>query len=307
MGAAFDELVLKHYGVPGMKWGVRQDRGHEGERVKNKKLPKLDKKWEKQFNGTHGFIKIHNAVADKMNNGRIDKVNNKPEFKNVNMWDPANKKIADRYFKEIGDQQLSALHEVARDLGTNPSGTKRMQVTVDKASGEVHMKLADIQHADDDFDAFEWVGKLNAKGQVTTITQLEEDDFLEQMDDVADFLAHYGVVGMKWGRRRSGLVKEGASADATKVNEIHSRVKAHKSTRPLSNKELQDAITRMNLEQQYSKLSGGLDKTRRQKTADFISKLITDSGKQAVTQVVGNEVKGQVQAQVNAQKARAAA
>lgn len=141
-----------------------------------------------------------------------------------------------------------------------------------------------------------------------------EDNFPEQMDAAADFLSHYGVKGMKWGHSKSGAttssksgkVKEAASEDAARVGGIHTRVKSQKSTKMLSNKELQDAISRMNLEQQYSKMSGGLDKTRRQKASAFISELVTGATKQTVQQIATTELKTHVQNQVNNMKTKPA-
>lgn len=94
--------------------------------------------------------------------------------------------------------------------------------------------------------------------------------------DPTNALGHFGVKGMHWGVRRSEmntgaatpvsvkarpgkLVKTGggknhpAHEDALRVAE--SRQKARKSTTDaLSNRELQDLVSRMNLEQQYSTL-----------------------------------------------------
>ena len=92
---------------------------------------------------------------------------------------------------------------------------------------------------------------------------------------VDSVLAHYGVKGMKWGVRRANpsgpqevKVKSYAgnrivrttggkghalSEDATRA--AVARRKAKKSNvRSLSNKELQDLVNRMNLEQQYAQL-----------------------------------------------------
>ena len=66
-GQSFATKTLEHFGVKGMKWGVRKDRGHEGERVKTKKLKKLDKKYEREHSGVKGFIKVNNTFADKVN------------------------------------------------------------------------------------------------------------------------------------------------------------------------------------------------------------------------------------------------
>ena len=70
---------------------------------------------------------------------------------------------------------------------------------------------------------------------------------------VRKILAHHGVKGQKWGvrRKRPSLP---ASEDAQRAGQIQTKVKAG-GTKSLSNKELQDLITRMNLEQQFSRLN----------------------------------------------------
>lgn len=80
-------------------------------------------------------------------------------------------------------------------------------------------------------------------------------------DSANDFLAHYGVPGMKWGRRksRSSTVETSSSSkskvsdDAKEVAEAKKKI-AKGGTDSLNNKELQAVVNRMNLEQQYTKL-----------------------------------------------------
>ena len=95
------------------------------------------------------------------------------------------------------------------------------------------------------------------------------------MDKVQEILAHYGVKGMKWGVRKDSSPSSGPTEVTTRA--IKGRVittggkghapsddalkaavgkqKAKKSgLASLSNKELQAVVTRMNLEQQYSRL-----------------------------------------------------
>lgn len=82
-------------------------------------------------------------------------------------------------------------------------------------------------------------------------------------DAVDEFLAHYGVKGMKWGVRKSEDSDDGSSSakkekpgpsdDVVKVDGHQSVIKAG-GTRALSNKELKEVVDRMNLEQQYSTL-----------------------------------------------------
>ena len=109
-------------------------------------------------------------------------------------------------------------------------------------------------------------------------------------------LAHYGVKGMKWGVRRadrkarklaptevqtkvvpgarvqtSGGRNQKPSEDAIRV--ATNRQKARASTPDaLSTKELQEMVTRMNLEQQYSKLTSKQKNPGRK----LVSKVMTD-------------------------------
>lgn len=91
---------------------------------------------------------------------------------------------------------------------------------------------------------------------------------------VEDFLAHYGVKGMRWGVRRdrspekvqvvtqagkrvrtSGGKNQPTSNDAVRAAIIKQKA-AKSTTDSLSNKQLQEAIMRMNLERQFAQLAG---------------------------------------------------
>lgn len=75
------------------------------------------------------------------------------------------------------------------------------------------------------------------------------------MSVVDEILAHHGVRGMKWGvrRSRSELSPAGAHPDASKQGEAWTRARKG-GTKALSDKELNDLVRRMNLEQQYSSM-----------------------------------------------------
>ena len=73
-----------------------------------------------------------------------------------------------------------------------------------------------------------------------------------------NYLCHYGVLGMKWGRRSarnkiSGLNKKRISKYSSDYNET--RTLRRKSSKKLSNEELKKLNKRMNLEQEYNRLS----------------------------------------------------
>lgn len=83
---------------------------------------------------------------------------------------------------------------------------------------------------------------------------------MSMSEEVTQFLAHFGVKGMKWGDRKSTskATKSGGSDHSSDdhANASAAKAKAKKTgVKSLSNKELQDMITRMNLEQQYVKLA----------------------------------------------------
>lgn len=149
-----------------------------------------------------------------------------------------------------------------------------------------------------------WTGEsegptFQLKEEDLAVTEAGWSEFSKNPKSLTDVLEHYGVKGMKWGTRRNGPRQtDPSSADAKRVGAINTKVKSQKTTKILSNAELQDAINRMNLEQQYTKLSNGLDKTRVQKGKAFLARLLIDSGKQTIQQTTTNEMRGRVEAQL---------
>lgn len=84
------------------------------------------------------------------------------------------------------------------------------------------------------------------------------------MDTVEDVLEHFGIKGMQWGVRRNahGDSSSGASDDALRVASSKKKIKKG-STKALTTKELQDVVNRMNLEQQYSRLTAKPSKVKK--------------------------------------------
>lgn len=185
---------LFHYGVKGMKWGVRNDKGHEGERVKTKKLEKLDKKWEADMN-RNAYMKLYNAACDKMNKGGIDAINNKPEYKDVtNFLDPKNAELYDRYLAEHEAAFRKAFVEAGPSLGMNPSGTKQYVIRKDsEGNDDVFLdpvSPTEVKHAEGDTRMTIRL-KTDPTGRVTKYSVEEQ------------VLKHFGVKGMKWGVRKT--------------------------------------------------------------------------------------------------------
>ena len=125
-------------------------------------------------------------------------------------------------------------------------------------------------------------------------------EFLDVPADlfVADqFLSHFGVRGMRWGVHRSrssraaaarGQASRHVSPDAARAMQLKGTVRRH-GTQALSNKDLQDLVTRMNLESQHGKLNQQhVSEGRKLATG-----ILKDSGRSLATQfIIKNAPKG---------------
>lgn len=111
-----------------------------------------------------------------------------------------------------------------------------------------------------------------------------------------NYLAHYGVLGMKWGKRRTREEIDNASADAKKSFEVRAQAKTT-GTKTLSNEDLRKAVTRMRLEQEFAQLSAKEREAAQSRGKRFVTKLFVDVGQQQARAVV-NEVATQQRQQL---------
>lgn len=107
-----------------------------------------------------------------------------------------------------------------------------------------------------------------------------------------DVLSHYGVKGMHWGIRKARNAPPGPapSGDANRTSEYKSRAKAG-GAKALSTKELQELVTRMNLEQQYDRLR---PPTKKETVVKFIADTLVQVGKQQAAKVASDLATKQV-------------
>lgn len=78
-------------------------------------------------------------------------------------------------------------------------------------------------------------------------------------DRVDEYLMHYGVLGMKWGRRKA---RASSSSEKAPKKRRKSNKEAPKQRR-MSNKELQARIKRLKMEKEYAQLTASPPKTSR--------------------------------------------
>lgn len=122
---------------------------------------------------------------------------------------------------------------------------------------------------------------------------------VQTLDEV---LEHYGIKGMRWGVRRSErqLARARGKSSPKKKTEPKKSVDAAKAAAAakkakkggvssLSNKELQDLNTRLNLEQQYSRLAD-TGSSKKAAGAKFAKELVVSVGKQQATKLANDQV-----------------
>lgn len=121
---------------------------------------------------------------------------------------------------------------------------------------------------------------------------------------VESILKHYGVPGMKWGRRRSrAALDKAASKDDTPDSPEHTRSRELKTVavtrgiRKLSNKDLQDLTQRLNLEQQYSKLMTPPDSKTKSKGRQILADKLKEYSLMTVDEVVKGQIKSNLRKQ----------
>ena len=108
------EEFLQHYGVKGMKWGVRRYRNKDGtltEAGKKREEKEVDKQVAKR--NTALYIKSYNYAADRINGKWLDDFNKKwePKFKGYNNWadSPNYKKYEKAYAKNFSTLMNQAI------------------------------------------------------------------------------------------------------------------------------------------------------------------------------------------------------
>lgn len=245
--------ILEHHGIKGMKWGVRNDNGHQGEQAKTKKIAKLDKKFEKNMNSAQTIIAIHNRACD-IGNPKLAAINNKPQYKGKDFT--RDSPLRQKYYKEVQNSFLDGVVQAAKEMGTNASGTKEYSI-VETKSGGWDIYLADVKHSDT--PEFSFDVDYDDMGYVINVMPAN-DHLITHSNTVEDFLAHYGVKGQKWGVRRYGP----KSRRQSQASRDHAQ---NRKLASMSDQELQQHVNRIRLERQYkdlekSKIKKGHDTAR---------------------------------------------
>ena len=138
-----------------------------------------------------------------------------------------------------------------------------------------------------------WIIK---RAKALGLTDLLPEDWVEHSALIDRVLSHHGVKGMRWGVRRSRK-QLARSAGAQK----------RKSVKDLSDEELRKAVNRMNMEQQYTRLSSGKSSGGNKKAVAIGAGFIGGIGANILRTQLTNAGNAQVNRAISARAAKAAA
>ena len=281
---------LEHYGVKGMKWGVRKDRSSGRSEKKaakaEAKVVAKDDRWEIKRQGV-GFgtgwsSRRTHAVAKKAvktMKPELKAINKRPEFRSPKARMDIRKDrgylkgrnpTSIAYKKAVSDLYMKHVKAAAAtELQISPSGRWKESLFTGSNYWGVEVEPVDkIKHeasADPKLD-FKVRPIEDEDGYIVDLELVEDgaaqSDVAHLLDETGgDSLEHYGVLGMKWGVRKdrssksSGTKKKSSRSEAkAEKKKVAAAKKAANDPKNMSNDELRKQNERMRLEQEFKRL-----------------------------------------------------
>lgn len=280
--------ALAHFGVKGMKWGIRREKAAAGDKRAQRQIRRADNKFARKAANDWTAVQIYNEAVPHIN-ARINAINNKPQYKDADFT--RDTPLRRKYYKEGQDALIGELEKSANKR-VSKTGNKKMGV-IENHDGTWDVIVRDVQHADGDNVLTTVKLLLDNMGHITGFEFMPKNPELLQSEEelVDDFLAHFGVKGMRWGVRRAEQMRANSSSDANAAADAHAKAKKAGGTHALTNKELQDLVTRMNLEKQFNSLKPD---SKSKVAAKFVADTLAGAGKQQAQKLASELIAKQV-------------
>lgn len=276
--------ILRHYGIKGMKWGVRRTNPSAKPEIKQKTEDrtvtlKNGDKLTLSGSPTPGVVKLLSRISKNVR----ERTNNSSNFS-----------IKDKDGKSVGEMSLyreskDSLNVVWVGVKNSARGNGYASAAMDSAislAREQGLKKVTLEVPGNAPDARHIYEKKGFK-EVYTPPELKEDDpiwggltnmelALKHSERPDDLLAHYGIKGMKWGVRRSNpSAAPPRSEDSATAKDVKKKLKSG-GLKSLSNDELKTYLERMDLEKRYKKSDTG----PKAEAKKMVKDLLLDIGKQ---------------------------
>lgn len=303
-GQELSDDFLAHYGVLGMKWGKRK-----GASVKSSKKSKSGTSYKDAYkealkNQYRNPIMFERAARKQLRKNPVKHlIGGKAQMVEMNK-DVAKQRAAKATYKQGKKATKDAWK---KDFGRIVDETQKIQ---QKAKKGKYTPEIDKKIGDDMAKKFAKAAEAKRNSKVKnkaaykqskklTHGQVIADDFLAHFGDLKskggvshdnnDTLAHYGVLGMKWGKRKGS---SGSSIKSSKKS------KKNPKASTLSDSELRQRINRLQMEKQYKQLTT----KERSTSSKFVGDVVRESAKQTASSYVTKYMKSGVEAGIKRAK-----
>ena len=129
------EDILAHWGIKGMKWGVRKDRSSDG----GSDMKKALRAWDEGVSSRKNLTRAMNQASKEMNETHLPRINKK--YETLDVKDP---KTYTEYFKEVSEAYSDSATKAFGNIVplTSPDGKNHVSIFMNQ-NMEVGFKMTD--------------------------------------------------------------------------------------------------------------------------------------------------------------------